>query len=118
VDWREKATHWLQMKIHPKDVDGADIAIFIWDQTDSGSSAVLFGIARFSDDEFFVERKQLPFRMPIPKSAWENLRKNDDRGEGKTFEWSDYIVMLRLGPMPPGDLPENYERIDIPILTD
>ncbi|GAA5131776.1 hypothetical protein JIN84_07175 [Luteolibacter yonseiensis] len=104
--------------IHPKDIDGASIAVFIWDQTHSyGGSMVLFGIARFSKGGFFVERESEPLQMPIPESAWENIRENDDRGEGKTFELADYIVMLRLGPLPEDDPPENYERIDLPPLT-
>lgn len=107
------------MMIHPKDITGASIAAFIWDQTHScGGSMVLFGTARFSEGEFFIERESEPLQMPIPESAWENIRANDDQGEGKTFELANYIVMLRLGPMPKDDLLENYNGIDIPILTD
>ena len=103
------------MKLQPRDVDGASVAVFIWDESgDCGGSAVLFGTGRFRDGEFFVERNEQPKRLPIPESAWGTLRRNT-RGHA-TFGDVDYIVTLRVGPLPEGADISEYERLDIPIL--
>jgi hypothetical protein len=103
------------MKIHPKDIDGISIAILIWDQSDEGGgSFVMFGTARFTEDGFFVERDRKPHRMPIPESAWENLRRNPDRSPGTTFETAEFIVMLRLGTLPEGVASLGGEIVEMP----
>jgi len=108
-----------QVSIHPANIDGASIAVFIWDHTgECGGSAVLFGTSRFVDGEFFVDRNRAPRKLPIPESAWENLRINSNPKEGAMFEMAEYIVMLRLGPIPEDDPIDGFEKIDIPILRD
>lgn len=105
--------------LHPSRAANSTIAVFIWDEGGTcGGSAVLFGTARFVGGEFYVEREEPPRRMPIPESAWDNLRVNSDKNEAATFGLADYTVMLKLGPIPEGESMEGYEQIDIPILND
>ena len=103
------------MELKPQNLDGEDIAIFIWDHTGQcGGSAVLFGTARFSDGEFYVERDTDPLRVSIPEEAWDTLRtvKEDD----ENFSPANVMVMLRLGPLPDDADESEYEDINIPIL--
>ncbi|MCC5844717.1 MAG: hypothetical protein JJU05_10740 [Verrucomicrobia bacterium] len=103
------------MELKPQNLDGEEIAIFIWDYTEqSGGSAVLFGTARFSNGEFYVERDREPFRVTIPEEAWDTLRTVKDGDEN--FSPANVMVMLRLGPLPEDADESEYEEIDIPIL--
>ena len=107
------------MDIHPKDIAGAPIAVFIWDEDDNcGGSIVMFGIARYDQGDFFVERTAEPLQMPIPESAWQNLRVNSGPSAATTFEGAGYIVMLRLGPMPENESFEGYQKINIPFYSE
>jgi hypothetical protein len=105
------------MTIHPNTIIGRSVAIFIWDESGAcGGSAVLFGSAAFEDGEFFVIRTSEPIRMPIPDSAWHTLRHNPTPEVGTTFETAEFVVTLRLGPLPPEAAGDAYQEVDIPIL--
>jgi len=106
-----------KMDLHPEHLDGKQIAVFIWDVTGTcGGSVVLFGIARFRDNDFYVERTEEPLRLPIPEEAWDTLRhvEKDDQ----TFGPAPYMVMLRLGPLPEDNDPSEYVRLPVPILEE
>lgn len=101
------------MLLSPQEIAGESIAIFIHDvDGDCGGSSVLFGIARFEDGSFFVERQKKPLKFLIPESAWNSIRENDTKEKGSTFEDVSYIVRLRLGKMPEGKSTEAFEKID------
>ena len=103
--------------IDPRTIIGEEIAIFIHDvEGDSGGSAILFGIARFENEEFYVERIQEPYKFPIPKSAWSSLKANENPKAGELFEEVPFIVRLILGSMPEDATNSEFEKINIPIL--
>jgi hypothetical protein len=103
--------------IHPKNITGEEIAIFIHDINGTcGGSAVLFGIARFENELFYVERSTAPLKFPIPTSAWQSLKPNESPNAESTFGCAAFIVRLILGSIPDGDILDDYSKIDIPIL--
>ncbi len=105
------------MKLTPQQIDGEIIAVFIWDVTGTcGGSAVLYGIARFHDNTFVVERTEEPFVLSIPETAWETLRLVKENDEA--FSPAKVMVMLRLGPVPEDTDESEYVPINIPILNE
>ncbi|WP_018969905.1 hypothetical protein [Rubritalea marina] len=103
--------------IHPRTIKGKDIAIFVHDvDGNSGGSAVLFGVARYEDEQFFVERSQEPHMFPIPESAWPSLKVNDNPKAGELFEEAPFVVRLILRPMPDDTNEDDFEKLNIPIL--
>ena len=105
--------------IVPQNIEGEELAIFIHDvHGNCGGSAVMFGIARYKDGEFYAERTQDPIKLPIPESAWPSLKKNENPGEGETFAEADYIVRLVLAPLPEDQDISDFQKVDIPILKD
>ena len=103
--------------IHPKTINGERIMIFIHDiEGNCGGSAMLYGIARFEAEEFYVERTEKPHKFPIPESAWQSLKKKQNIDTGEFDQETPYVVRLIIGNKPEDEVVDDYQEIDIPIL--